>query len=71
MRELAFVFEDDRHARYRSFEDSADFERELCKANPQKIDIGAVYNYKQTLPEYYRRLFPFEPLCKWLAYGEG
>ncbi|MCP9259377.1 DNA primase [Dirofilaria immitis] len=39
MREIAFIFEDDRHVRYRSFEDSTEFERELCKANPQKIDI--------------------------------
>lgn len=46
MRELAFIFEDDRHVRYRSFEDFSEFERELCKANPQKIDIGAVYNHK-------------------------
>ncbi|KHN79897.1 DNA primase small subunit [Toxocara canis] len=24
----------------------------------------------QILPEYYRRLFPFKPLCKWLSYSE-
>lgn len=46
VRELAFIYEDDRHVRYRSFEDTAEFEQELCKANPQKIDIGAVYNHK-------------------------
>ncbi|VDN91866.1 unnamed protein product [Brugia pahangi] len=65
MRELAFVFEDDRHARYRSFEDSADFERELCKANPQKIDIGAVYNYK---PKDHKKFADFHPVERELIF---
>lgn len=46
LRELAFILEGDVHLRYRSFEDCADFERELCRASPYKLDIGAVYNQK-------------------------
>lgn len=26
---------------------------------------------QQILPEYYRRLFPFESLTRWLTYGKG
>ncbi|KAL4003621.1 putative DNA primase eukaryotic-type small subunit [Acanthocheilonema viteae] len=65
MRELAFIFEDDRHARYRSFENSAEFERELCKVNPQKIDIGAVYNYK---PKEHKKFADFHPVERELIF---
>ncbi|EFO25443.1 DNA primase [Loa loa] len=65
MRELAFIFEDDRHVRYRSFEDSTEFERELCKANPQKIDIGAVYNYK---PKDHKKFANFRPVERELIF---
>ncbi|VDK70125.1 unnamed protein product [Onchocerca ochengi] len=65
MREIAFIFEDDRHVRYRSFEDSVEFEKELCKANPQKIDIGAVYNYK---PKDYKKFADFRPVERELIF---
>ncbi|VDN30700.1 unnamed protein product [Gongylonema pulchrum] len=46
LRELAFILENDVHVRFRSFSDCAEFERELRRANPRKLDIGAVYNHK-------------------------
>ncbi|VDK41420.1 unnamed protein product [Gongylonema pulchrum] len=46
LRELAFILENDVHVRFRSFNDCAEFERELRRANPRKLDIGAVYNHK-------------------------
>ncbi|CAJ0573312.1 unnamed protein product, partial [Mesorhabditis spiculigera] len=45
MREFAFIFEGDAHLRYRSFACAADFERDLCKLNPHKLDLGAMYNF--------------------------
>ncbi|KAJ1370870.1 hypothetical protein KIN20_032691 [Parelaphostrongylus tenuis] len=45
-REFAFILEGDVHLRYRSFDNQADFETELCKVNPHKLDIGAVYSHK-------------------------
>ncbi|KAK6052401.1 DNA primase small subunit [Cooperia oncophora] len=45
-REFAFILEGDVHLRYRCFEDQAEFERELCKISPHKLDIGAVYSHK-------------------------
>ncbi|VDK17463.1 unnamed protein product [Anisakis simplex] len=45
-REFAFIFEGDVHIRYRSFNDMLEFEKELCKSSPFKLDIGAIYNHK-------------------------
>ncbi|KIH53648.1 DNA primase small subunit [Ancylostoma duodenale] len=45
-REFAFILEEDVHLRYRSFIDQNEFETELCKINPHKLDIGAVYSHK-------------------------
>ena len=44
-REFAFIKEGDVHLRYRSFEQPAEFEKALCTVNPQKLDLGAVYNH--------------------------
>ncbi|KJH43346.1 putative DNA primase, eukaryotic-type, small subunit [Dictyocaulus viviparus] len=45
-REFAFIFDEDVHLRYRSFDSQSEFEKELCKNNPHKLDIGALYNHK-------------------------
>lgn len=45
-REFAFILDEDVHLRYRCFADQAEFEQELCKINPHKLDIGAVYSHK-------------------------
>uniref|UniRef100_A0A915JQG1 DNA primase small subunit n=1 Tax=Romanomermis culicivorax TaxID=13658 RepID=A0A915JQG1_ROMCU len=45
-REFAFILPDDIYLRYRSFNDPLEFERDLIKTAPEKVDIGAVYNYK-------------------------
>uniref|UniRef100_A0A1I7XS48 DNA primase small subunit n=1 Tax=Heterorhabditis bacteriophora TaxID=37862 RepID=A0A1I7XS48_HETBA len=44
-REFAFILEEDVHLRYRSFTEQSEFERELCRITPHKLDIGAVYNH--------------------------
>ncbi|CAD6187715.1 unnamed protein product [Caenorhabditis auriculariae] len=44
-REFAFILADDVHLRYKSFNDVLSFEKELCKVNPHKLDLGAVYNH--------------------------
>ncbi|VDN55128.1 unnamed protein product [Dracunculus medinensis] len=46
LREFAFIIEGDIYLRYRSFSDPLEFERELRKVNPFKLDIGAVFNRK-------------------------
>ncbi|KAE9416967.1 hypothetical protein Angca_003512 [Angiostrongylus cantonensis] len=45
-REFAFILEGDVHLRYRSFDNPAEFENELCKISPHKLDIGAFYSHK-------------------------
>ncbi|VDM62897.1 unnamed protein product [Angiostrongylus costaricensis] len=45
-REFAFILEGDVHLRYRSFDNQAEFENELCKISPHKLDIGAFYSHK-------------------------
>lgn len=45
-REISFTLEDDIYIRYLSFEDQAEFEKEICSRIPFKIDIGAVYNFR-------------------------
>uniref|UniRef100_A0A915PHC1 DNA primase n=1 Tax=Setaria digitata TaxID=48799 RepID=A0A915PHC1_9BILA len=64
-RELAFIFEDDRHVRYQSFESDTEFERKLCKASPQKLDIGAIYNHK---PKDHKKFADFHPVERELIF---
>ncbi|KAF8357285.1 pri-1 [Pristionchus pacificus] len=48
LREFAFIIDKDGeevHLRYRSFNDAFEFEKELCRVSPHKLDLGAVYNY--------------------------
>ncbi|GMR41942.1 hypothetical protein PMAYCL1PPCAC_12137, partial [Pristionchus mayeri] len=59
LREFAFILEkdgDEKHLRYRSFTDSHEFEKELCRYSPHKLDLGAVYNHPpkdgRNLPDF-------------------
>lgn len=45
-REFSFTLKDDVYLRYQSFSDQQDFEKELQKKCPHKIDIGAVYSHR-------------------------
>lgn len=43
-REFSFTLKDDVYLRYQTFNDFNEFEKELLKKIPYKIDIGSVYN---------------------------
>eukprot|EP00794_Sanderia_malayensis_P017323 gene17323-19056_t len=43
-REFSFTLKDDVYIRFLSFNDCKEFEKEIQKRQPYKIDIGAVYN---------------------------
>lgn len=43
-REWSFTLKDDIYLRYQTFNDSTEFEKDLLKRLPFKIDIGGVYN---------------------------
>ena len=45
-REFSFTLENDVYRRYLSFSNHIEFEKELIKLCPEKIDIGAVYSAK-------------------------
>ncbi len=45
-REFSFTLEDDVYVRYQSFESRESLEEGIRKANPYKIDIGAIFNSK-------------------------
>lgn len=45
-REFSFTLENDVYRRYLSFSNHQEFEKELIKMCPEKIDIGAVYSAK-------------------------
>uniref|UniRef100_A0A0N5BPT5 DNA primase n=1 Tax=Strongyloides papillosus TaxID=174720 RepID=A0A0N5BPT5_STREA len=44
-REIVFILEGGAHLRYLSYSSPAEFYKELCRRSPEKLDIGAVYNY--------------------------
>lgn len=44
-REFSFTLKDDIYLRYQTFTDYSEFEKELLKKSPVKIDIGGVYNH--------------------------
>jgi len=45
-REFSFTLKDDIYVRYLSFADLEEFEKELQKRCPYKIDIGAVFSHR-------------------------
>jgi len=45
LREFSFTLQNDVYVRYQSFLNRQEFEKELMKMNPCKIDIGAIYNH--------------------------
>jgi len=45
-REFSFTLKDDVYIRYLSFADLDEFEKELQKRCPYKIDIGAVFSHR-------------------------
>jgi DNA primase small subunit len=51
----------DVYIRYQSFSGHEEFEKELKRRNPEKIDIGAVYNHK---PKMRESATGFQPLEK-------
>jgi len=57
-REFSFTLEDDIYLRYLSFSNQEEFEAEMIKKCPHKIDIGAVYNAR---PTDHKKLTNFVP----------
>ena len=60
-REFSMTLENDIYCRYLSFKDAAEFEEELARKVPHKIDVGAVFNVnpakRNTLSNRTDRLF--------------
>jgi DNA primase small subunit len=44
-REFSFTLKDDVYLRYQTFYDWNEFEKELVRKCPVKIDIGGIYNH--------------------------
>lgn len=42
-REFAFEHQNGAYQRYNSFSDSADFKKKVCKVNPTRFEVGAIY----------------------------
>ncbi|PRP73405.1 DNA primase small subunit-like [Planoprotostelium fungivorum] len=56
-REFSFTLAGDVYTRYRSFNSKEAFHKELSSSNPNKIDIGAVYNAPPNKRELYAKSF--------------
>lgn len=52
-REFSFTLADDVYIRYQSFNNQQELEEEMKKMKPQKIDLGAVYNFRY----YFSKVF--------------
>ncbi|KAJ1723332.1 p48 polypeptide of DNA primase [Coemansia erecta] len=66
-REFSFTINGDVYLRYQSFNDGAEFQRELQKLSPNKIDIGAIFTAQ---PKYAKTLQPgvFKAVSKELVF---
>jgi DNA primase small subunit len=51
----------DVYIRYQSFANEEEFAKELKRRNPEKIDLGAIYNHK---PKMRESASGFQPLEK-------
>ena len=60
-REFSFTLPGDIYIRFQSFNNSKEFEAELLKKQPEKIDIGAVYTQK---PKHRDSSGAFQPESK-------
>lgn len=52
-REIALIFENDKHLRYQTFKLPIELQSDLVKKCPHKIDIGAVYNAPVSFCKFY------------------
>ncbi|KAJ2013644.1 p48 polypeptide of DNA primase [Coemansia sp. S680] len=66
-REFSFTIKDGIYLRYQSFKDSEEFQRELSRLSPSKIDIGAIFTAP---PKHAKSLQPgvFKPVSKELVF---
>ncbi|KAJ1905525.1 p48 polypeptide of DNA primase [Coemansia sp. IMI 209127] len=66
-REFSFTTNDGVYIRYQSFKDSSEFQRELVRLSPSKIDIGAIFT---AAPKHAKSLQPgvFRPVAKELVF---
>ncbi|KAI9506797.1 DNA primase, small subunit [Coemansia spiralis] len=66
-REFSFTINDGIYLRYQSFKDMGEFQRELTRLSPSKIDIGAIFT---AVPKHAKSLQPgvFRPVAKELVF---
>ncbi|KAI8325284.1 prim-pol domain-containing protein [Martensiomyces pterosporus] len=66
-REFSFTINDGIYLRYQSFKDAEEFQRELTRLAPSKIDIGAIFTAQ---PKHAKSLQPgvFKPASKELVF---